>query len=67
MILIFKMYRNDMLSAETDVRNGMVVAMHASRCNMPMQYNTIKLSIYKTSEPRNRKVRRNGSTSDRRD
>ena len=29
--LVFKMYRNGMLSAETEVRNGIVAAMHASR------------------------------------
>ena len=29
--LVFKMYRNGMLSAEAEVRNGIVAAMHASR------------------------------------
>ena len=32
--LVMKMYRNGMLSAETEVRNGIVAAMHASRCNV---------------------------------
>ena len=31
------MYRNGMLSAETEVRNGIVAAMHASRCNVIRQ------------------------------
>ena len=31
------MYRNGMLSAETEVRNGIVAAMHASRCNLICQ------------------------------
>ena len=35
--LFFKMYRNGMLSAETEVRNGIVAAMHASRCNVIRQ------------------------------
>ena len=32
--LVMKMYRYGMLSAETEVRNGIVAAMHASRCNV---------------------------------
>ena len=36
--LVFKIYRNGMLSAETEVRNGIVAAMHASRCNVPVRY-----------------------------
>ena len=35
--LVFKMYRNGMLLAETEVRNGIVAAMHASRCNVVCQ------------------------------
>ena len=34
--LVFKMYRNGILSAETEVRNGIVAAMHASRCKLPI-------------------------------
>ena len=36
--LVFKMYRNGMLSAEIEVRNGIVAAMHASRCNVTVRY-----------------------------
>ena len=32
--LVIKMYRNGMLSAETEVRNGTVAAMHSSRRNV---------------------------------
>ena len=35
--LVFKMYRNGMFSAETEIRNGIVAAMHASRCNVMCQ------------------------------
>ena len=35
--LVMKMYKNGMLSAETEVRNGIVAAMHASRCNVICQ------------------------------
>ena len=35
--LVSKMYRNGMLSAESEVRNGIVAAMHASRCNVRCQ------------------------------
>ena len=48
MNLVFKMYRNGMLSAETKVRNGIVAAMHASRCNVICQTDnsdTTKLPI----------------------
>ena len=42
------MYRNGMLSAETEVRNGIVAAMDASRCNVICQTDnsdTTKLPI----------------------
>ena len=32
--LVMKMYRNGVLSTETEVRNGIVAAMEASRCNV---------------------------------
>ena len=35
--LVFKMHRNGMLSAEVEVRNGIVAAMHASRCNVTVR------------------------------
>ena len=46
--LVFKMYRNGTLSAETEIRNGIVAAMHASRCNVMCQTDnsdTTKLPI----------------------
>ena len=42
------MYRNGILSAETEVRNRIVAAMHASRCNVICQTDnsdTTKLPI----------------------
>ena len=50
------MYRNGILSAETEVRNGIVAAMHASRCNVICQTD----NSYLISKPRNGEVRRNG-------
>ena len=57
------MYRNGMLSAETEVRNGIVAAMHASRCNVIRQTDnsdTTKLPIKSVNLDRNGEVRRNG-------